>query len=118
MICVRSLLSVEDSKFIFRSLQIDCFSGVRVRDKCQLTGRLDHILSQNLLELFLAHEFFKLCESNQAFLINIQIACGDSYLDTYVDALGHPWDNGKVTKEPTETETGVKTFTCTRCGET
>ena len=45
-------------------------------------------------------------------------ACGDSYVDTYVDALGHAWDNGKVTKEPTETETGVKTFTCTRCGET
>ena len=45
-------------------------------------------------------------------------ACGDSYVDTYVDALGHAWDNGKVTKEPTETKTGVKTFTCTRCGET
>ena len=45
-------------------------------------------------------------------------ACGDSYVDTYVDALGHAWDNGKVTKEPTETETGTKTFTCTRCGET
>ena len=35
-----------------------------------------------------------------------------------MDALGHAWDNGKVTKEPTETETGVKTFTCTRCGGT
>ena len=45
-------------------------------------------------------------------------SCGDSYVDTYVDALGHAWDNGKVTKEPTETETGVKAFTCTRCGET
>ena len=45
-------------------------------------------------------------------------ACGDSYVDTYTDALGHAWDNGKVTKEPTETETGTKTFTCTRCGET
>ena len=45
-------------------------------------------------------------------------SCGDSYVDTYVDALGHAWDSGKVTKEPTETETGVKTFTCTRCGET
>ena len=32
--------------------------------------------------------------------------------------LGHAWDNGKVTKEPTETETGVKTFACTCCGET
>jgi len=45
-------------------------------------------------------------------------SCGHSYVDTYTDALGHAWDNGKVTKEPTETETGVKTFTCTRCGET
>ena len=45
-------------------------------------------------------------------------ACGDSYVDTYVDALGHAWDEGKVTKVATETESGVKTFTCTRCGET
>ena len=45
-------------------------------------------------------------------------ACGDSYVDTYVDALGHAWDAGKVTEAPTETKTGVKTFTCTRCGET
>ena len=45
-------------------------------------------------------------------------ACGDSYVDTYVDALGHAWDEGKVTKEPTATETGVRTYTCTRCHET
>ena len=45
-------------------------------------------------------------------------SCGDSYVDTYVDALGHAWDNGKVTKQPTETETGVKTYTCTRCSAT
>ena len=45
-------------------------------------------------------------------------ACGDSYVDTYVDALGHAWDSGKVTKQPTATEDGVKTYTCTRCGET
>ena len=35
-----------------------------------------------------------------------------------IPALGHSWDNGKVTKQPTETEDGVKTFTCARCGET
>ena len=35
-------------------------------------------------------------------------------------ALEHDWDEGEVTKQPTETETGIKTFTCTRegCGET
>ena len=45
-------------------------------------------------------------------------SCGDSYVDTYVDALGHAWDSGTVTKQPTATETGVRTYTCTRCHET
>ena len=45
-------------------------------------------------------------------------ACGDSYVDTYVDALGHAWDSGTVTKQPTATETGIRTYTCTRCHET
>ena len=45
-------------------------------------------------------------------------ACGDSYVDTYTDALGHAWDGGTVTKQPTATETGIKTYTCTRCSAT
>ena len=35
-----------------------------------------------------------------------------------VEALGHAWDEGVVTVEPSETEPGVLTYTCTRCGET
>ncbi|NSK90881.1 leucine-rich repeat domain-containing protein, partial [Blautia massiliensis] len=35
-----------------------------------------------------------------------------------VPALGHSWDAGKITKEATCTETGVKTYTCTRCQKT
>ena len=35
-----------------------------------------------------------------------------------LDATGHKWDGGKVTKEPTETAEGVKTYTCSVCGET
>lgn len=34
-----------------------------------------------------------------------------------IPALGHIWDEGKVTKEPTCTKNGEKTYTCTRCGE-
>ncbi|MBQ6432329.1 MAG: leucine-rich repeat protein, partial [Oscillospiraceae bacterium] len=85
-------------------------------------------------------------------------SCGDSYVDTYVPALGHElvtdpakaatctetgltegkhctrcdykvaqevvpalghaWDEGKVTKPATATAKGEKTFTCTRCGAT
>lgn len=33
-------------------------------------------------------------------------------------ALGHSWNDGEVTTPPTETSEGVKTFTCTVCGET
>ena len=33
-------------------------------------------------------------------------------------ALGHTWDEGKITKEATCSETGVKTYTCSRCGGT
>ena len=35
-----------------------------------------------------------------------------------LDALGHSWDDGVVTQEPTVTTTGIRTYTCTRCGET
>ena len=34
------------------------------------------------------------------------------------EAKGHKWNNGKVTTEPTYTEEGVKTYTCTACGAT
>ncbi len=44
-------------------------------------------------------------------------SCGASYTDTYVAALDHAWDEGKVTVKPTCTENGNKTYTCTRCGE-
>ena len=36
----------------------------------------------------------------------------------YVDALGHDWGAGVVTKEPTCDETGVKVYTCSRDGAT
>ena len=31
---------------------------------------------------------------------------------------GHSWDTGKITKQPTTSETGIITFTCSRCGTT
>ena len=46
-----------------------------------------------------------------------EAGCGKTFTRE-IPALGHSWDEGKVTKPATEAETGVKTFTCTRCGET
>ena len=37
---------------------------------------------------------------------------------TVVLEIGHSWDAGTVTKEPTETAEGVKTYTCDICGAT
>ncbi len=36
------------------------------------------------------------------------------------EALGHNWNEGEITKEPTATETGIRLYTCQRenCGET
>ena len=46
-----------------------------------------------------------------------EAGCGKTFTRK-IPALGHSWDEGKVTKPATEAEDGVKTFTCTRCGET
>lgn len=44
--------------------------------------------------------------------------CGDSYVDTYVDSLGHDWGDWVLTTIPTETTPGEETRTCARCGAT
>ena len=42
--------------------------------------------------------------------------CGEVFkAQEAISALGHSWDNGKVTRTPTPTAEGVKTITCTRC---
>ena len=46
-------------------------------------------------------------------------ACGETIESgSSVPALGHSWDEGVVTQQPTGSAEGVKTFTCTACGET
>ncbi len=45
-------------------------------------------------------------------------SCGDSYVDSYVDALGHDFGEWIATKEATEDEAGEEARTCSRCGET
>ena len=42
--------------------------------------------------------------------------CGDSYKDNETDVIAHTYDAGKVTKEATCTEDGIKTYTCS-CGD-
>ncbi len=44
--------------------------------------------------------------------------CKDSYKDNTVKAVGHKYDEGKITTPATCTQDGVKTFTCTTCKAT
>ena len=45
--------------------------------------------------------------------------CGEVIkAQTVIKAMGHKYDDGKITKQPTCTETGVKTYTCSECGAT
>lgn len=44
--------------------------------------------------------------------------CGASEQRNVKPALGHKWDNGTVTAEPTEKDPGTMTYTCTVCGQT
>ena len=45
-------------------------------------------------------------------------AQNDPFQNATVHYLEHQWDEGKVTTEPTCTEDGVKTYTCSICSET
>ena len=44
--------------------------------------------------------------------------CGATEQRNSKPALGHKWDNGTVTTEPTEKDPGTMTYTCTVCGAT
>ena len=57
--------------------------------------------------------------TEQGYTIHKCEKCGDEYRDTFVDALGHDWDEGTVIKEATTEEEGEMLYTCRRlCGET
>ena len=45
-------------------------------------------------------------------------ACEDENCTDVGDKAEHVWDEGAITKEATAEADGVKTFTCTVCGET
>ena len=43
--------------------------------------------------------------------------CGEEEIES-LPLAKHTWDNGKVTKAPSYTKVGVKTWTCKKCGKT
>ncbi|MDR2713311.1 MAG: InlB B-repeat-containing protein, partial [Clostridiales bacterium] len=45
-------------------------------------------------------------------------ACGDSYVDSEIPALGHAWDGGAVTVAAACEADGLMTYSCLRCSAT
>ena len=99
----------------------DCTSQITVTTTCSVCGET---LKTETKDGYAEHEWVIDEESSTA-------TCTEAGEVTYicahegctvtkteaVDALGHSEDEGTVTTQPTCTTEGVKTFTCTRCGE-
>lgn len=91
--------------------------------KAQLTG---NNAGENKVKTSVVEQKDPTC-TEPGFVIYTATVCtsGDVPLDVYVpthtyerDPLGHNWDSGEVTTQPTATTDGVMTFTCLRCNET
>lgn len=57
------------------------------------------------------------CTQSGTVRLNCKI-CGKATRQSNAKPLGHEYNDGVVTKNPTETETGIKTFTCKNCNAT
>ena len=91
-------------------------TGVKTRT-CTVCGETETATVPAMGHAYVAVVTAPTC-TEQGYTTHTCSHCGDSYVDSYVDALGHRWDEGVVTKEATESEPGVMTYTCTVCGET
>lgn len=56
--------------------------------------------------------------TEEGYTSHICAGCNGGYVDTYVNALGHDFDEWAETKAPTCTEKGEETRTCSRCDAT
>ena len=75
------------------------------KTKTATIGKLDHVHTFDM-------EAWKFDDENHWH----PATCG--HADEKKDLAAHVWNEGVVTKEPTEAEEGVKTYTCTTCGKT
>lgn len=82
-------------------------------------GNCDHYETRDVAEK--GHDYKSVvtaptCEE-KGYTTHTCTVCGDSYIDSYVDATGHSYGEWKEVKAPTTTETGLAERTCVNCGE-
>lgn len=66
---------------------------------------------------FVAKEIPATCTTGGYILCTCS-ACGTTQRYDASEPLGHKWNSGTVTTKPTEDMAGVRTYTCTVCGDT
>lgn len=93
-----------------------CYSDGYTKHTCSVCG--DEYISDK--QRSLAHDYVetkkeKTCTEDGYIRIDCSV-CKDMHKTVFYHT-GHEWDNGKVTKAPTTTQTGIYTYTCTACGE-
>ena len=107
-------------------------------NNCRFNG--DLVLGEKIVHVG-QNAFFGSDDINKMIILNAEcsiydseytfpktVVCGykDSTAQSYAEKYGrefeiycaHNWDAGTITTEPTCVETGIKTFTCSLCGET
>ena len=94
-----------------------CYYDGYTKHTCSVCG--DEYISDK--QRSLAHDYVetkkeKTCTEDGYIRIDCSV-CKDMHKTVFYHT-GHEWDNGKVTKAPTTTQTGIYTYTCTACGET
>ncbi len=94
-----------------------CTSSGSQHTECLVCGATLQTKSVSALGHDYASEVTAATCTEQGYTLHTCSRCGDSYTESYTTPLGHDWDEGMVTKEPTETEAGERTYTCSRCGE-
>ena len=96
---------------------------------CETSGSYEHVVHCSLCDLILSSELIKTpalghnyeavvteptC-TEQGYTTHTCSACGDSYVDEYVDALDHDYESEIV--DPDCEEQGCTMHTCSRCGD-
>lgn len=66
---------------------------------------------------FVAKEIPATCTTGGYILCTCSV-CGTTQRYDASEPLGHKWNSGTVTTKPTEDMAGVRTYTCTVCGDT
>lgn len=94
-----------------------CTAGGMMQEKCETCGAYGDLKNLDPLGHAYAHTVVEPTCDEPGYTDHTCPRCGDSYTDSYVAPTGHTYDDGVVTREPSCTQEGEKTYTCS-CGKT